>query len=212
MSSSSSSSSSSSGNVDKSAMVLMSQCMTMCAKEVEIRAVTLFGKEGLNNPDVQRLLDTDTASFRWANAYGLGAAVTGGAASFMVSRSWWLIARVPFVGITSLSICGPIGFLYGTKQMVDTLLRDANTPCATAKILCPSLERLQPCMDDWACSSIMRKDFGGGTMLSWRDLCKARPMDQAEIDARQEWGAAGGDGGGWGEAVASSGAASAPFR
>ena len=104
------------------------------------------------------------------------------------------------------------GYLYGTKVMVDSLLKDTQTPCAAAKVLCPSLEKLQPCMDDWKCSEIMRRDYGGQTMLSWRDLCRARPQDQMELEAQQigdNWGV---DESGWGSAMDQQGGATQGFK
>lgn len=198
-------------SVDQDSVTLMSQCLNTAAKEIQIRAQVIFSSEGLQNAQVQKLLEADGAAFRWANVYGLGASVSSGALCFYMSRSWWLAARVPFVGFTSL-LCGPAGYLYGTKVMVDSLLKDTQTPCAAAKVLCPSLEKLQPCMDDWKCSEIMRRDYGGQTMLSWRDLCRARPQDQMELEAQQigdNWGV---DESGWGSAMDQQGGATQGFK
>ena len=99
-------------SVDQDSVTLMSQCLNTAAKEIQIRAQVIFSSEGLQNAQVQKLLEADGAAFRWANVYGLGASVSSGALCFYMSRSWWLAARVPFVGFTSL-LCGPAGYLDG---------------------------------------------------------------------------------------------------
>ena len=55
---------------------------------------------------------------------------------------------------------------FATKAIGD-LLKDVDKPSGCAQILCPTMHRLQPCVDDFSCKQVMEKDFGGATMLEW---------------------------------------------
>lgn len=179
------------GDESKAAAQMMVATMVNCGRELERRAVALFGKNGgdiASREKVKRLAEVDTTAFRWASVYGLGSASMGGSISYMISRNWRsLFLRIPFVSFTTLFVCWPLGYLYGTKKMVDSLLLNTRESSATSHLLCPSLENLRPCLDDAVCSKLLRKDFGGKTMLKWRELCHSRPdfIESLEYSSQQ---------------------------
>ena len=77
------------GDESKAAAQMMVATMLNCGRELERRAVALFGKsvrDIASREKVKRLAEVDTSAFRWASVYGLGSASMGGSISYDESK------------------------------------------------------------------------------------------------------------------------------
>ena len=149
---------------DERAYVLLKNSFRNVANEIVFRSREAFGTP--DNPPNPETLKADTAAFRYAGLWGMGAGAACFGASSLLARQWRLLYRIPFVTVTTFAGIG-VGQLYATKGCIQSLLDDVDSDSATARSICPAMRHLQPCLDCYKCKELLESDFGGRTMLEW---------------------------------------------
>ena len=102
----------------RAAALLMSQCMSTFAQELNIRAKMIFGPGGNGEGGSANPADlaNDRAAFSSAGMKGAGVGIVSTVSSVVISKRWHLLARLPFVSVVGFAGFG-FGNLFFTKEV-----------------------------------------------------------------------------------------------